>query len=310
MNTHSKACILGGTGFVGRELARRLTARGYQCHLPTRRAHRHRDLRLVPGIQLHPLDSLDQPSLTQAFAGCDLVVNLIGILNESARSRFQQVHVELVERVLAAAREAEVPRLLHMSALHACSPGQESAAAHPPSEYLKSKGAGEALALSAQAPVATAFRPSVIFGRRDSLLNRFAGLIDWTPGFFPLACSGARFAPVWVGDVAEAMVRALDRADSPGRAYDLCGPRVFSLRELVEYTAKLRGRKIKIIELSDKAAQRQARLFERLPGKPFTMDNYRSLQMDSVCTGESGLRELGIEPTDIALEAPSYLAKA
>ncbi|EIC20482.1 complex I NDUFA9 subunit family protein [Thiorhodovibrio frisius] len=311
MKKHPKVCILGGTGFVGRELALRLLACGYQCQLPTRRVHRHRDLRLLPGITLQPITTLDQASLTEAFANCDLVVNLIGILNESARTSFRQVHVELVERVLAAAREAGVPRLLHMSALHACPPGQETTASpsSPPSEYLKSKGAGEALALAAKTPATTAFRPSVIFGRHDSLFNRFAGLIDWTPGFFPLACSGARFAPVWVGDVAEAMVRTIDRPESIGRAYDLCGPRTLSLRELVEYSATLRGRQVRIIELSDKAARRQARLFERLPGKPFTMDNYRSLQIDSVCSDSDGLQELGITPTDIEMEVPGYLAK-
>ncbi|WPL17282.1 Cholesterol dehydrogenase [Thiorhodovibrio winogradskyi] len=304
MKKQLKACILGGTGFVGRELVQQLLVRGYQCRLPTRRPHRHRDLKLYPGVVVTPLSRLDTASLRELFNHCDLVVNLVGILNESARSSFQQVHVELVERMLEAARAAEVPRLLHMSALHATVPGQETAET---SAYLKSKGAGEALALAAETPKATAFRPSVIFGRGDSLFNRFAGLIDWAPGFFPLACPGARFAPVWVGDVAEAMVRALDHPESIGRAYDLCGPRALSLRELVEYTAKVRGRRVRVIELSDKAAQRQARLFERLPGKPFTMDNYRSLQIDSLCAGDNGLVELGIAPTDIDLEVPRYL---
>jgi NADH dehydrogenase len=306
MKKQRKACILGGTGFVGRELLRRLLARGYQCHLPTRRPHRHRDLKLYPGVVLEPLAALDQASLSELFADCDLVVNCVGILNESPRMRFQEVHVALVERVLEAARAADVPRLLHMSALHATPPGQETAAT---SAYLQSKGAGEALVLAAERPRATVFRPSVIFGRHDSLFNRFAGLIDWSPGVLPLACAKARFAPVWVGDVTEAMARALDRPESQGRAYDLCGPRVLSLRELVEYSAQLRQRRVRIIELSDKAAQRQARLFERLPGKAFTMDNYRSLQIDSLCTGQNGLLELDILPTDIDVEVPRYLAR-
>lgn len=300
-----KACILGGTGFVGRELVQRLLARGYQCHLPTRRPHRHRDLKLYPGVVLTPVNRLDSARLTDLFTHCDLVVNLVGILNESARLSFQQVHVDLVARVLEAARAAEVPRLLQMSALHATPPGEETPET---SAYLRSKGAGEALALAADMPQATAFRPSVIFGRHDSLFNRFAGLIDWAPGFFPLACPDARFSPVWVGDVAEAMVRTLAQPESKGRSYDLCGPRALSLRELVDYTAKLRGRRVRILALSDKAAQRQARLFERLPGKPFTMDNYRSLQIDSLCSGNNGLIELGIDPTDIELEVPRYLA--
>ncbi|MBK1650052.1 complex I NDUFA9 subunit family protein [Rhabdochromatium marinum] len=305
MKTSLKACILGGTGFVGRELTQRLLARGYACHLPTRRVHRHRDLKLYPGVVVRPVSTLDSDTLTELFTGCDLVVNLVGILNESRRSSFTQVHVELVERFLQAAQAAEVPRLLHMSALQATAPEQVTPTT---SAYLQSKGAGEAL-VAAQ-PQATIVRPSVIFGRHDSLFNRFAGLIDLAPGFFPLACPNARFAPVWVGDVAEAMVRALDDPNSLGAVYDLCGPRVMTLRDIVTYSAKLRGRKLHIIDLSDKAAQRQARLFERLPGKPFSMDNYRSLQIDSVCTGNNGLLDLGITPTDVDIEVPRYLAKS
>lgn len=299
MKTSPTACILGGTGFVGRELIARLLARGYQCHVPSRRAHRHRDLGLYRGLTLHPVSALDQATLTERFSGCDLVVNLVGILNQSPRCRFEQVHIELVERVLHAAREAGVPRLLHLSALQATQPG---------SAYLQSKGAGETLVLEAETPIATVFRPSVIFGRHDSLFNRFAGLIDWAPGILPLACPQARFAPVWVGDVAKAMVRALETPESHGRAYDLCGPRILTLQALVEYTAKLRRRRVRVIPLSDAASRLQARLFEHLPGKPFTMDNYRSLHIDSLCESGNGLEELGIDPADIDLEVPGYLA--
>lgn len=305
MKTPFKACILGGTGFVGRELSRHLVARGYACQLPTRRIHRHRDLQLHPGVTLLPISAFDPQSLAALFTGCDLVVNLIGILNESPRTRFEPLHVDLVRDILSAASTAGVPRLLHLSALGAIPPGDESGTG---SAYLRSKGAGEALVLATSTPATTVFRPSVIFGRRDSLFNRFANLIDWAPGILPLPCPQARFAPVWVGDVAEAMARSLDHPESIGRAYDLCGPRVFSLHELVAYTATLKQRRVRIIDLGDRASQRLAHLCEYLPGKPFSMDNYLSMQVPSVCAGSNGLTDLGIAPTDPDVEMPLALA--
>lgn len=306
MKKSQKACILGGTGFVGRELIRRLVERGYECHIPTRRAHRHRDLKLYRGVVLHPTPTLDHQTLVERFTGCDLVVNLIGILNESSRSRFQQIHVDLVDHVLRAAHQAGVPRLLHLSALNANRPETGETKL---SNYLKSKGAGEALVLATESPQTTVFRPSVIFGRGDSLFTRFAALLDWAPGLFPLACADTRFAPVWVGDLAEAMMRSLNRPESIGQAYDLCGPRSLTLHELLAFTARVRGRKVKIIDLGDRAAQWQARVFEHLPGKPFTMDNFRSLQIDSVCTENNGLQQLDIAPVDIEVEVPAYLSR-
>lgn len=295
-----KACILGGTGFVGQHLVRHLGKAGWQSIVPSRRPHRHRELRLVQGVTLREVQRLDQATLRECFAGCDCVINLVGILNEEGKTTFQQVHVELVRTLIAAAQEAGVPRLLHMSALNA--DAQQGGSA-----YLRSKGMGEDLAHGAEGLAVTSFRPSVIFGRGDSLFNRFASLLELAPGVFPLACPDARFAPVWVGDVVEAMARALSDPDSIGHRYDLCGPRIFTLEELVSYTAGRIGRRLLLAGLNDWASRTQARLFELVPGKPFSRDNYLSMQTPSVCGEQNGLLELGIHPTDIETVVPTYL---
>jgi len=304
-----QACIFGGTGFVGRHLARRLGDVGYHCVLPTRRPHRHRDLKLYPGIELRPVDDLTVDTLAACLHGCDLAVNLVGILNEEGKASFQRVHVELVQRIVAAVGRAGVPRLLHMSALNAN-------AATGSSAYLRSKGEGEDIAHAAAASpasptaglIVTSFRASVIFGRGDSFFNRFAQLLELAPGILPLACPDARFAPVWVGDVTEAMARASSDDGAAGRRYDLCGPRIFTLAELIEYTAQRIGKRLWLAHLNDTASKLQARLFERLPGKPFTLDNYQSMQTPSICGEHNGLLELGIHPTDIEAILSSYLA--
>ncbi len=293
-------CILGGAGFVGQHLVRRLGQAGWHCLVPTRRPHRHRDLKLIQHLSLVPVSRLDRATLTERLAGCDAVVNLVGILNEGGRSTFERVHVELVRDMTAAAQEAGVPRLIQMSALNADATGGGSA-------YLRSKGAGEDLAHQAEGLQVTSVRPSVIFGRGDSFFNRFASLLELTLGVFPLACPDARFAPVWVGDVCEAIARALDDPDSIGRRYDLCGPRALSLEELVEQTANWIGRRCLLIGLNDRASRWQAKLLERLPGKPFTMDNYWSMQTPSTCGEHDGLLELGIHPSDIETIVPTYL---
>ncbi|TVQ88445.1 MAG: complex I NDUFA9 subunit family protein [Chromatiaceae bacterium] len=299
-----KACIFGGTGFIGQHLLMRLGKAGYQCVVPTRRPHRHRELKLVPQTTLREIIQLDEATLADCMAGCDVVVNLIGILNEQGNTRFAEVHVELVQRLGAALSDTGVPRLLHMSALQAHAERGSSA-------YLRSKGLGEDLAhtIGAATPglAVTSFRPSVVFGRGDSLFNRFASLLRLTPGILPLAAPDARFAPVWAGDVAEAMVRTLTLPESAGRRYDLCGPRIFTLREIVEYSARRIGRRVLILPLNERQSALQARLLEYLPGKPLTRDNLLSLKTASICGQHNGLLELGVHPTDIETVVPTYL---
>jgi len=240
--------------------------------------------------------------LRDAFADCGTLVNLVGILNETGGRTFEQAHVLLVEAALQAAEQSGIPRYLHMSALNAN-------ADSGPSTYLRTKGRGEALAHAAsrRGVAVTSFRPSVIFGRGDSFFNRFAGLLRLFPGPFPLACPNARLAPVYVGDVAQSMLRSLSSASTAGKSYELCGPRSFNLRELVQYTGAHIGREVQVIGLSDSLSRLQAKVFQALPGKPFSMDNYLSLQVDSVCV-RNGFGELGIRPTDIDAVVPEYLA--
>lgn len=295
-----QVCILGGTGFVGHHLAARLAADGIACRIPCRHPERHRDLMLLPGGETLAVDIFDPKALAAALADCQAAVNLVGILNPSGASGFRRMHVELVDILVDACRTAGVRRLLHMSALHAD-------ANRGGSEYLHSKGEGEDRAHSApEALAVTSFRPSVIFGPGDSFFNRFAGLLRLSPGVFPLACPHARFAPVYVGDVAEAFARALADPATAGNRYDLCGPRTFSLRELVDYTARSIGRPTLILGLGDAASRLQARLLGMVPGKPFSLDNYRSLQTDSLCT-DDGLGALGIAARDIDAVVPLYL---
>ncbi|NIP73658.1 MAG: complex I NDUFA9 subunit family protein [Gammaproteobacteria bacterium] len=302
---HSTICVLGGTGFVGKHLVALLSDRGYSIRIPSRRRERHRDLLVLPTVEVVEANVHDPAVLRQQVAGCDAVINLVGILNEkgSDGSGFRRVHVELARKVVEACRNTGVRRLLHMSAL--------GADAHEgPSHYLYTKGEAEDLvhAAAGEDLHVTSFRPSVIFGPGDSFFNRFAALLRLSPWFFPLACPDSRFAPVYVGDVVEAYRRALEEREAHGRRYDLCGPRTYTLKELVEYTAECIGRHRTVIGLNDRLSYLQARVLEWVPGKPMSRDNYLSLQMDNVCPAGSALEELGITPTSIEAVVPQYLA--
>lgn len=302
----NRACILGGTGFVGHHLSAHLASMGIRCRIVTRHPHRHRDQLVLPGLELIQGNILDAGDLERSFSGCEAVINLVGILNDSDKEGrgFRRMHVELVDRITAAGRAAGVQRLLHMSALNA-SAGKGS------SEYLRTKGEGENQAhIRGHASMkVTSFRPSVIFGPGDSFFNRFAALLRSTPGIFPLACPGARFQPVYVGDVVEAFARSLSDPTTWDQHYDLCGPKVFTLRELVEYTARQIGRRVLVVGLNDYLSRLQSRILGALPGKPFSYDNYLSMQLDSVC-GESGLEQLDITPHGVEIMVPLYLGAA
>ena len=290
-------CMLGGTGFVGSHIAARLAAAGHSVKILTRRRERHRELLVVPGIALVEADIFDRGQLLKHFAHCHAVINLVGILNEKGHrgDGFHRMHVELSKLVLDACLNNRVKRLLHMSALNA-----DASAA--PSFYLRSKGEAEnaLLTYNSDRIAVTSFRPSVIFGANDSFFNRFAGLLKLVP-VFPLACPDARFAPVYVGDVASRFVNALEDPSTYGKRYDLCGPHDYSLVELVRYTAKLLGIRRYVIGLPDGLSKLQANIFEWLPGKPFSLDNYNSLKVDSICT--AGARE----PTSIESIVPGYI---
>lgn len=293
--------LIGGTGFVGRHLVHRLASQGIECTVLTRHPHRHRELLTNPGVTLCQANPYDRDELALALQGCDAVVNLAGILNSDKRSSFERVHVQLVEVLVAAAAQAGVTRLLHMSALQADPEGG--------SAYLRSKGKGENLVHqqgSAAGLAVTSFQPSVIFGRDDSFINRFAALLR-LPGPMPLACPGARFAPVFVGDVVSAMVAAQGDVDTVGKRYQLCGPDELTLAGIVAYVAGQLHIDKAIIALPDWAARLQARVLQFVPGKPFTPDNYLSLQTPSVCDCNA-LQTLGVVPTPMDSVVPGYLA--
>jgi uncharacterized protein YbjT (DUF2867 family) len=296
-------CVLGGTGFVGTELVTRLARDGHWIRVPTRTSADNDPLRVLETVQLITADVHDPRTLARLFSGVDAVINLIGILNEHGRTTFKAVHVALAEKVVAAARTAGVKRLLHMSSLAA-----DARAA--PSRYLRSKGEAEArVRASAPALAWSIFRPSVIFGPGDSLTNRFAGLLRLSRGFLPLARAEARFAPISVEDVAEAFRKALTDKTTIGQTYELCGPEVLTLEQIVRITAAVAGLRCSIIRLPDWVAWAQAAVMNLLPGKPFSLDNYRSLTVDSVCS-EDGCARLGIQPQPMLALLPTYLTKS
>ncbi len=298
---NSRVCILGGTGFVGRHLTARLASQGIECRIPSRHTEPHKAMLLHGPVKLIRANIFDSEQLHSLFSGCDAVINLVGILNENGKGGFQRMHVDLPRLAVNACKETKVDRLLHMSALNATTDGKVS-------DYLRTKGEAQVHVLNNSGELnVTSFGPSVIFGPDDSFFNRFASLLKLSPGPFPLACPNSRFSPIYVGDVSLAFTAALNDKTTWNRHYDLCGPRIFTLRELVNYTAEQMGLKRHIIGLPDILSRIQGHLLGHVPGKPFSYDNYLSLQIDSVCSGDNGLNELGIDPTDIDAVVPYYL---
>lgn len=292
-------CLLGGTGFVGRATAEHLCERGMRVRVVTRRAIDSRDLWVLPTVEVVVADPHDEVALAAQFEGMDAVVNLCGILHQTRRQTYQAVHVELPRKVVGACRAAGVHHLLHMSAL-----GTSETA---PGEYLRSKSRGEAVVRESGASLPyTILRPSVIFGERDAFLNRFAALVAFLP-FVPLASAGTRFQPIWVEDVARATAESLGNPRAFNQTFDLCGPRAYRLRELVELVAGTTGRRRLVFPLPDWAATVQAAVLERLPGKLLTRENLRSMKIDYVC--DRPFPEVfGFRPAALEAVAPQYLA--
>jgi NADH dehydrogenase len=284
--------MLGGTGFVGRHVAARLQLRGHRVTVLSRNRERHRELQVLPNVAVLNADPYDGTALARLLAGVDVALNLVGILNESGHSGagFRRAHVELTATLIAALEQAGVKRLLQMSALNA---GQGE------SHYLKSRGEAEAL-VRASGLDWTIFQASVIFGPGDGLVCRFAQLLRLMP-VLPLARANARFAPVYVGDVAEAIARCVDDPHSAGRTYQLYGPEVMTLGEIVRMTRAALGLERAIVPLPDALGYLQAFAGEWLPGKPFSRDNFASLKLDSVGS-EDGLKALGITATRLGTE--------
>lgn len=294
--------VLGGTGFVGRSVCEKLVERsggaGGSIVVPTRHIAHARDLQMLPTLQPVQADVHDDAQLAQLVAGRDAVINLVAVLQGDER-RFRHVHVDLPTRLARACQAAGVKRLVHVSAL--------GVGANAPSHYLRSKAAGEA-ALAAAGLELTVLRPSVIFGAHDKLLNMFAALQGLAP-FVPLAGADSRYQPVWVDDVAAAIVRCLDDPATIGQTYECTGPDVYTLRELVQAAGRWAGHERPVFGLPGGLAQLQARVMEMLPGEPLmSRDNLASMRVPNIATGTlPGLDALGIRATALSAIAPMYL---
>lgn len=295
--TPKTICVLGGTGFVGHHLISQLTRAGYYVVVPSRNRERRRSLSVLPKVDVVDADIHDEEALKALFVGCHAVVNLVGILNEFKRGDFQRTHVELVQKVVEACKATGVTRLLQMSALNANATQGSSA-------YLRSKGEGEALAHASGLNV-TSFRPSIMFGNDDHFFNKFALMLRYLP-ILPLVCADSRFAPVYVGDVVAVMLKALDDKESHGQRYDLCGPEAYSMLDMVEYANRISGYNRFILPLGPGLSALMARVMGMLPFKPFSYDNYLSLQTPALCVAPFPAR-FGIEPTRIEPIVSKYI---
>lgn len=288
-------CVLGGSGFVGRHVCHRLAAEGYNVRVPTRDRERAKELLLLPTVDVVEADVHDRGQLARLVDDTEAVINLVGVLHGGRGPQsFDQAHVELARKIVEACRSAGIRRYLHMSALNADRNG--------PSAYLRSKGEAEHIVRGAHLD-ATVFRPSVIFGPGDRFLNLFARLQQSLP-VLVLGSPDARFQPVFVEDVAAAFAAALEDVKSFGQSYDLCGPKVYTLRELVDYAGRAVGHERPVIGLGDRLSYWQAYAMEWMPVRLLTRDNYYSMTVDSVCRCDF---PFGIQPTALEAVAPAWL---
>ena len=294
----NRVCVIGGTGFVGGHVVNLLSAQRFLVRVPTRQRERARRLILLPTVDVVDANVHDDAELANLVRGMDAVINLAGVLHDAKGVRgFDETHVELTRKIIAACHARGVRRYVHMSALGADVNG--------PSKYQRTKGAGEALVRASNLDW-TIFRPSVIFGSGDKFLNLFASLLAVLPVIF-LGSPNARFQPVFVEDVAAAFVRCLDDPAAHGQTYDLCGPRIYTLRELVALVGEVTGRRRPTIGLNDTLSLLQAFSMELLPVKLLTRDNYHSMKVDNV---SNQAFPFGIQPAALEAVIPTYLGHA
>ncbi|MES2500554.1 MAG: complex I NDUFA9 subunit family protein [Pseudomonadota bacterium] len=299
--TIKSVCVLGGAGFVGSSIVAKLDAAGYQVKVLTRRRESGKHLILLPNVQVVECDVMNNQALKEALMDVDAVINLIGILHENRLNTFEANHHQLPRRVAQLCENVGIKRFIHMSALQASS--------HSPSQYLISKAKGEiALSDFDKKLDITIFRPSVIFGRNDSFLNLFASLVKYLP-IIVLAKPNAKFQPIWVEDVASCFVNALENTATYDKTYELGGPNIYTMRELLQKVMSIVGKQRPIIGLNDGLSMAQAFMMELLPIKLMTRDNVKSMLVDNV-TREPIAPELNVIPTTIDAVLPEYLSNA
>lgn len=291
--------LTGATGFVGQHLLAYLSSMGYESRVLIRSDKLRQTVQDLPRVEYYKADLRNSAELRTALQGADGVINLIGILNERGwgGKGFDAAHVTPVQLLITACEMLGIRRFIQVSALNA---GRGT------SHYLRSKGEAEALLRAAEDIDETILQPAVIFGMGDSFFNRFAALLRFVP-LLPLACPDARMQPVWVGDVVAAIALCLDHRNTIGKTLELAGPEVFTLFQLVNKTARYKGWNRRVIGLPNSLSRLQAMLMDFVPGKPFSSDNYRSLQLDSI-SRHNALLDLGIHPSRIDAIVPSYLA--
>lgn len=297
------AVVFGGTGFIGRYVVQRLAHADYVVRVVTRAPEAARPLMTQGQVgQIVPFQSgpLDDAHVAAAVASATVVVNAVGILAERREGDFARIQGALPGRIGRAAAAAGVQRVVHISAI-----GADPAS---PSLYARSKAEGEA-ALRSAFPGATILRPSIVFGPEDGFFNRFAGMARLLP-FLPVVGGGTRFQPVYVGDVADAVLAALERGEAAGGTYELGGPRAVTFRALMEEMLDIIGRRRRVVELPEGLARFQAKLTSWMPNPPLTEDQLLLLKRDNVVAeGARGLRDLGVEPTTMEAILPAYLGR-
>ncbi|KQS57214.1 3-beta hydroxysteroid dehydrogenase [Brevundimonas sp. Leaf363] len=298
--------LFGGSGFIGSQAVRALAKRGWRIRVAVRKptvANELQPLGDVGQIQLMRCDVTNPADVAAALRGADAVVNLVGVLHEAPGRSFARMHAEAARTIAEQARAAGVTRLVQMSAIGADADGA--------STYARTKGEAEA-AVRAIYPDAVILRPSIVFGAGDSFLNRFASMATLAPAL-PLVGGGhTKFQPVYVGDVAEAIARAVVRPDAAGKTYELAGPATYSFEDILKYVLRETGRKRGLLPLPFFAAETLGGLMQPLAvlglNPPLTTDQVKLLKTDNVAApGSAGLADLGIEPTGLEAIAPSYL---
>ncbi|MEA2725824.1 MAG: hypothetical protein QOF70_299 [Acetobacteraceae bacterium] len=303
MATRRVATVFGGSGFIGRYVVKRLAQQGYVVRVPSRYPEGALFLKPMGAVgQVVPLYATvtNEGTLHRAVEGAEVVVNLVGALTESRTASFQAIHTEGSESIAALSAAAGVSRLIQISAI--------GADPNSPSRYASTKGKAEQAVLAAF-PNATILRPSLVFGLEDKFFNRFAALARLAP-FMPVIAGDTKMQPVFVSDVADAVMAAVASSATQGKTYEVGGPRVWTFRDILAFILKTTHRDRKLVNIPMGIARLQAAVLQYVPGKPLTPDQLIMLSKDNVVApGALGLADLGITPTPVELVVPGYLSR-